>query len=48
MEHPRVDDESLISRAELTAILFTIHDIGVEVRRIREHLEGGDGEVPES
>jgi hypothetical protein len=42
-----VDDEPLISRDELTAMLFTINDIGVEVRRIRELLEDSDGEVPE-
>jgi hypothetical protein len=42
-----VDDE-LISRDELSATLFAIHDIREEARRIRRLLEEeGDGEAAE-
>jgi len=41
-------DDALISREELTATLFAIHDIRKEVGRIRRLLEEeADGEAPE-
>ena len=43
-----VMDDDLISREELTATLFAIHDIRKEVGRIRRLLEEeADGEAPE-
>jgi hypothetical protein len=42
-----VDDE-LISRTELTAMLFSIADLRADVRAIRKLLEeDGDGEAEE-
>ena len=42
-------DEQLISRPELTAMLFAIADIRTDVGEIRDWLkeEGNDGEAPE-
>jgi hypothetical protein len=41
-------DDELISRDELTATLFAINDIHIEVHKIRKLLEEeGDGEAPE-
>ena len=42
-EHRRVAEE-LISRAEVTAMLFTFADINANVDRIVHLLEGEDGE----
>jgi hypothetical protein len=39
-----VGDEELISRAEVTAMLFTFADINANVERIVRLLEGDDGE----
>jgi hypothetical protein len=41
-----VDDE-VISRDELTATLFAIQDIRLDVRGIRDLLEDDDGEAGE-
>ena len=45
----QVDGEELISRAEVTAMLFAFAEINGNVRRIVQLLEGEDGEeeVPE-
>lgn len=40
-------DEDLISRDEMTATLFAIQDIRLDVRRIRDLLEDEDGEAGE-
>jgi hypothetical protein len=40
-------EEDLISRDELTATLFAIQDIRLDVRRIRDLLEDEDGEAGE-
>jgi hypothetical protein len=37
----RVEDQPLITRAELAAALFALHDILDEVRRIRRLLSDG-------
>jgi hypothetical protein len=45
-----VEPEALISRREVTAILFAFADINANVHRIRELLEGeadGEEEPPE-
>ena len=36
--------ERLIERAEVVALLFNVSDIAVALTRIRELLEGEDGE----
>ena len=38
-------DDELVSRAELTAMLFAIADIREDVRGIRRSLEEDDGET---
>jgi hypothetical protein len=40
-------DDDLISRDELTATLFAIIDIRLEVLKIRRLLEEDNGEAPE-
>ena len=40
-------DGDLISRDELTATLFAIHDIREDVRGIRDWLEDENGETQE-
>jgi hypothetical protein len=39
-----VDADELISRSEVTAMLFTFADINVKVERIVQLLEDDDGE----
>lgn len=43
-----MESESVISRDELTAMLFAIQDVREDVREIRNWLvEDDDGEAPE-
>jgi hypothetical protein len=42
-----VEREPLVSREELTATLFAIADIRLDVREIRDWLKEEDGEGPE-
>ena len=42
-----MDGEELISRAEVTAMLFTFADINANVERILRRLEDEDGEQEE-
>jgi hypothetical protein len=49
-QHDRVLDDALISRSEVTAMLFAFADINANVERIVDLLENGpDGEeeIPE-
>ena len=39
-----VNAEPVVHREEVTAILIVLGDINVNIRRIRERLEDGDGQ----
>jgi hypothetical protein len=43
-----VDEEALISRSEVAAMLFTLADINQNVERIKDILEQEDGEEENS
>jgi hypothetical protein len=42
-----IESEPVIAREEAVSLMFTVTDILVEVRAIREFLEGDDGEEEE-